>query len=201
MPKIVNHDLYRKELLTKSFDLFAAKGYASITMRKIAEELKVSTGTLYHYFPNKKALFEQLVEELVENELSIATTEWEILKTRQERAEALGRYLEGNLDYHIKSSYLMIDFSQHQDAKGYIDSPFWRRLCERYQNAIYEFLGVEDRALADFIMCFVDGVILEKLLGVTTIDVVEQCTLMGKMVSAYLEKYSDVTNGKSRYSN
>ncbi|BAZ09522.1 TetR family transcriptional regulator protein [Calothrix sp. NIES-4071] len=189
MPKIVDHDLYRKELLSKCFDLFAEKGYASITMRKIAEELKVSTGTLYHYFPHKKALFEHLVEDMVQNELTIATAEWKTLKTRQERAEALGRYLQGNLDYHIKSSYLMIDFSQHQDSEGYINSDFWRRLCERYQGAIYEFLGVEDRALADFIMCFVDGVILERLLGVTTIDVVEQCTLMGKMVTAYLEKY------------
>ncbi|TWH42540.1 TetR/AcrR family transcriptional regulator [Dulcicalothrix desertica] len=189
MPKIVDHDLYRKELLSRCFDLFAAKGYGSITMREIAKELKVSTGTLYHYFPNKKALFEQLVEDMVQNELSIATAEWETLKTRQERAEALGKYLNGNLDYHIKSSYLMIDFSQHQDSEGYIDSEFWRRLCERYQGAIYEFLGVEDRALADFIMCFVDGVILERLLGINTIDVVEQCTLMGKMVNAYLEKY------------
>jgi AcrR family transcriptional regulator len=189
MPKIVDHDLYRKELLIKSFDLFAAKGYASITMRQVATELGVSTGTLYHYFPNKKALFEQLVEDMVQQELSIATAEWKTLKTRQERAEALGKYLHGNLDYHIKSSYLMIDFSQHQDSEGYVNSEFWRRLCERYQGAIYEFLGVEDQALADFVMCFVDGVILERLLGIDTVDVVEQCALLGKMVTAYLEKY------------
>jgi AcrR family transcriptional regulator len=189
MPKIVDHDLYRKELLSKCFDLFAAKGYASITMREVAKELKVSTGTLYHYFPNKKALFEQLVEEMVQHEISIATAEWQTLKTRQERAEALGKYLERNLDYHIKSSYLMINFSQHQDSEGYTDSPFWRRLCERYEAVIYEFLGVEDRALADFMMCFVDGVILERLLGVNTVNVAEQCSLMGKMVTTYLEKY------------
>ncbi|PLZ35065.1 TetR family transcriptional regulator, partial [Fischerella thermalis WC542] len=63
MPKIVDHEQYRKELLMKSFDLFAQKGYAAITMRDIAKELGVSTGTLYHYFSNKKALFLQLVEE------------------------------------------------------------------------------------------------------------------------------------------
>ncbi|MBF2065857.1 MAG: TetR/AcrR family transcriptional regulator [Calothrix sp. C42_A2020_038] len=189
MPKIVDHDLYRKELLNKCFDLFAQKGYASITMRQIAKELGVSTGTLYHYFPNKKSLFEHLVEEMVQQEIAIATADWKTLTTRQQRAEALGKYLLCNLDYHIKSSYLMIDFSQHQDSQGYVDSPFWLRLCERYQSVIYEFLGLEDRALADFMMCFVDGVILERLLGNDRVDVVEQCTLMGKMISAYLEKY------------
>jgi AcrR family transcriptional regulator len=189
MPKIVDHDLYRKELLGKCFDLFAEKGYASITMRQIAQGLGVSTGTLYHYFPNKKALFEHLVEEMVQRDISIATAEWEKLKTRQERAEALGKYFNGNLNYHIKSSYLMIDYSQHQDSEGYQNSEFWQRLCERYKSVIYEFLGVEDSVLADFVMCFVDGVILERLLGIDTVDVVEQCTLLGKMVTAYLEKY------------
>ncbi len=190
MPKIVNHDLYRKELLEKCFDLFAEKGYASITMRQIAQGLRVSTGTLYHYFPNKKALFEHLVENMVQRDISIATAEWGKLKTRQERAEALGKYFNSNLAYHIKNSYLMIDFSQHQDSEGYHNSEFWQRLCERYKSVIYEFLGVEDAILADFVMCFVDGVILERLLGIDTVDVVEQCTLLGKMVTAYLEKYT-----------
>ena len=64
MPKIVDRDHYRQELLMKSFDLFAQKGYSSITMRQLAQGIGVSTGTLYHYFPSKEALFLQLAEEL-----------------------------------------------------------------------------------------------------------------------------------------
>ncbi|MGB6015410.1 MAG: helix-turn-helix domain-containing protein, partial [Nodosilinea sp.] len=48
MPKIVDHDQYRREILDQCFDLFAEKGYAALTMRQIAQELGVSTGTLYH---------------------------------------------------------------------------------------------------------------------------------------------------------
>jgi Bacterial regulatory proteins, tetR family. len=40
MPKIVNHEQYRKELLGKCFNLFAEKGYAAITMRQISAGLK-----------------------------------------------------------------------------------------------------------------------------------------------------------------
>jgi AcrR family transcriptional regulator len=39
MPKIVDHDLYRRELVSKCFDLFAEKGYGSITMRQISQGL------------------------------------------------------------------------------------------------------------------------------------------------------------------
>ena len=64
MPKIVDRDRYRKELLNKCFDIFAEKGYSSVTMREIGSEIGVSTGTLYHYFPSKESLFEQLIEYL-----------------------------------------------------------------------------------------------------------------------------------------
>ena len=45
-------------------------------MRQIAGGLKVSTGTLYHYFPNKQALFEQLVEEICQQDIITALTEF-----------------------------------------------------------------------------------------------------------------------------
>ena len=96
MPKIVDHEQYRKELLDKCFDLFAQKGYGSITMRQIAEGLGVSTGTLYHYFPSKQALFEQLAQEICEQDLITALAELQGAQTLQESMEALGRYLVKN---------------------------------------------------------------------------------------------------------
>lgn len=57
MPKIVDHKAYRRELLQKARVVFAEKNYADVSMRDIALSLKVSTGTLYHYFPSKEDLF------------------------------------------------------------------------------------------------------------------------------------------------
>jgi len=70
MPKVVDHIQYRRDLLRQSLDLFAEKGYGSLTMRQLAEALGVSTGTLYHYFPSKESLFIQLIEELTEQDIS-----------------------------------------------------------------------------------------------------------------------------------
>jgi AcrR family transcriptional regulator len=69
MPKIVDHDQQRRELLLRSFDLFRRRGYDNVTLREIAREIGASTGTLYHYFPSKLAILEQLYVLAVRDEL------------------------------------------------------------------------------------------------------------------------------------
>ncbi|MBD2596906.1 TetR/AcrR family transcriptional regulator [Nostoc spongiaeforme FACHB-130] len=195
MPKIVDHDQYRKELLSKCFDLFAQKGYGSVTMRQIAQEMGVSTGTLYHYFSSKEALFEQLVEEISQQDVSAALAELEGKETLSEAMTALGKYLVKNEDYFIKWTFVWVDFCQHQDSeKMRHQSNVFKRANQRYQQAACRFLGVEDQVLSSFVLSFVNGLILEKLWGDETIDFVEQCTLLGKMLTVYLQQNSTSQN-------
>ncbi|MBE9248538.1 TetR/AcrR family transcriptional regulator [Dolichospermum sp. LEGE 00240] len=189
MPKIVDHEQYRKELLSQCFDLFAAKGYAAITMRQISAGLKVSTGTLYHYFPNKQALFEQLVEEISQQDVITALTEFGGKKTLSELMETLGQYLVKNEDYLIKWTYLWVDFCQHQDSKIILNnSTVFKRANQRCQQVACDLLGVRDVVLASFVLSFVNGVVLEKLWGNENIDFPEQCKLLGEMITAYLQQ-------------
>ncbi|MBD6614780.1 TetR/AcrR family transcriptional regulator [Komarekiella sp. 'clone 1'] len=186
MPKIVDHDLYRKELLGKCFDLFAQKGYGSITMRQIAQGLGVSTGTLYHYFPSKQTLFEQLVQEINQQEMLMAIAELSGAKTLQEKMEALGRYLSKNEDYYIKLTYVLVDFCQHQDSKQPWSSGVFKLVDDQSRQALKDVLGIQDPALASFILSLIDGLILERLWGNENIDFYEQCALLGKMLTVYL---------------
>ena len=189
MPKIVDHEQYRKELLGKCFDLFAAKGYAAITMRQISAGLKVSTGTLYHYFPNKQALFEQLVEEISQQDIITALTEFGGKKTLSELIETLGQYLVKNEDYLIKWTYLWVDFCQHQDSKIILNnSTVFKRANQRCQQLACDLLGIRDVVLASFVLSFVNGVVLEKLWGNENIDFPEQSKLLGEMITAYLQQ-------------
>jgi AcrR family transcriptional regulator len=194
MPKIVDHDQYRKELLSKCFDLFAEKGYSAITMRQIAEGLGVSTGTLYHYFPSKKALFEQLVEEICERDVLLARAELEGLQTLQERVEAIGKFVAKNEAYYIKWTYLQVDFSQHQDSKELQNSDAFLRATNRYLQELYNVLGIEDSVLAWFMMSLLDGLILERLMENEMVSITEQVALLGKMLTAYFEKENKTFN-------
>jgi AcrR family transcriptional regulator len=188
MPKIVDHEQYRKELLGKCFDLFAQKGYGSITMRQIAQSLGVSTGTLYHYFPSKQALFEQLLEEISQQDVAIALAELGERKILPEAMEALGRYLVKNEDYFIKWTYIWVNFCQNKDSEQMKGSAVVKRANQRYQQAACNFIGIQDPVLASFVLSFVNGLILEKLWGDETIDFCEQCALLGKMLTAYLQQ-------------
>ena len=165
-------------------------------MRQISLGLGVSTGILYHYFPSKKELFLQLIQEVVEKDILNATAETEGATTLKERAIALGKYLHKYQDYHIKWTYLLVDFYQHQDADGVSDSSVIKMVCERYQQEIYRFLGFEDKTIANFILCLIDGLILEKLMKNEEINLVEQCELLGKMLAIYFEKYPEGLRAK-----
>ena len=194
MPKIVDHDLYRQELLSKCFDLFAEKGYSAITMRQIAEGLSVSTGTLYHYFPNKQALFEQLVEAGCERDLSMASAELSGTQTLQERLEILGLFLAKNEEYYIKWISLQVDFFQHQDSKDIQNSVAFKRTNQRYEQAVHDILGIEDPVLIWFIFSLMDGLIFERLMNNQAVSITEQFSLLSKMLTAYLEKQSKKTH-------
>lgn len=93
MPKIVEHDQYRRALLRRCFDVFAEHGYAKTTMRQLAEALEVSTGTLYHYFPSKQAIFEQLMEQMAQEDSAALDAELAGMATIEAKLEAAMAFL------------------------------------------------------------------------------------------------------------
>lgn len=56
MPKIVDHDARRRELIEASWQVIATEGLEGVTMRKIASEASCTTGRLTHYFADREAL-------------------------------------------------------------------------------------------------------------------------------------------------
>lgn len=53
MPKIVDHELRRKEIVAATWRIIAAEGVDAVTMRRLANELGLSNGALARYFPAK----------------------------------------------------------------------------------------------------------------------------------------------------
>lgn len=188
MPKIVDHDQYRQDLLHQSFDLFAEKGY-SITMRQIAQGLGVSTGTLYHYFPSKEALFEQLVVELAEQDLLKAAAVIERRGTLAERIEAGFKFVEQNRDYFFKQMTIWIDFSQQQNREGKGCSLVLNQVEEKICAAMADLLGIEDPELLLLVSSLIDGLIIGQVYGHVP-SITRQGKLLAKMLTAYLEQES-----------
>jgi AcrR family transcriptional regulator len=76
----------RRHVLDAALQLFSHRGYRATTVRDIAEEAKVSTGNVYHHFPDKESIFRTLLDEF-----------WSITETKRypfTRALLTGRFPE-----------------------------------------------------------------------------------------------------------
>ncbi len=56
---------YRAKIRTVAQALFAERGFARTTIREIAEQTGIKWSLLYHYYPNKEALYLSLLEAAV----------------------------------------------------------------------------------------------------------------------------------------
>ena len=53
----------RRQVLDAGLKLFSRQGYRATTVRDIADAAHVSTGNVYHHFPDKEAIFRELLDE------------------------------------------------------------------------------------------------------------------------------------------
>ncbi|OKH21166.1 TetR/AcrR family transcriptional regulator [Chroogloeocystis siderophila] len=187
MPKIVDHDQYRKELLTKCFDLFAAKGYGAVTMRQIAKELGVSTGTLYHYFPSKQALFWQLYDELNERDTASMNAVLNSTDTLEERITAIFDYIAQNEDYFFKQFLITGDFYQQQDREEILANETLKHNYELNRDFVTKALETDDPAVVNFAMCLATGIMVVRLFEGNVVEYAEQAQLLNKMLTLYLQ--------------
>ena len=54
----------RRQVLDAALQLFSRHGYRATSVRDIAEAAGVSTGNVYHHFPDKETIFKTLLDEL-----------------------------------------------------------------------------------------------------------------------------------------
>ncbi|MGV9796785.1 TetR/AcrR family transcriptional regulator [Mycobacterium sp. NPDC003449] len=54
MPKVVDHDERRRQVLDATWRVIGSEGLDALTLRRIAQEAKCSNGVLAHYFRNKE---------------------------------------------------------------------------------------------------------------------------------------------------
>jgi AcrR family transcriptional regulator len=164
VPKIVDREQYRKQLLKQSFQLFAEIGYGKITMRQLAEKLEISTGTLYHYFPSKEAMFLQLVEEQLQQDIANFLSQTELVPTdTRSRVRAILEFTEQNRDYFSSQLIIWMDYYQHQGVDNERVSSIFEQLDRKTIAAINNYLQVDNYAIGEFILTFINGLLLCQL--------------------------------------
>ena len=191
MPKIVNHGQRRKELLSRCVDLFSNGGFSKLTMREIAKRLNVSTGALYHYFPKKKALIEQVFQYITEQNIN-KTDEQTISPETFEQRLKLFFDLIKDKDANLQNLLLLsLNFS-HRSSNNNIGQAMHDNI-EHYQKKVQQILKLPE-SLALLVFNFLNGLALQEEICSNPASRNKQIEIFRDMLINYLEKHDAEEN-------
>lgn len=185
MPKIVNHQEMRERILMVCFELFAKRGFEAVSVKDIAEAAQVSTGTLYHYFKNKQAIFYALAEMAVDNDISDAKESIIGLKTNRARLEAYLSFIKSREEFMIAELLLITDFYRQKEVLD--NSELLNKIGQKMKLQISKFLNSSNPELIDFSLSFFMGLTMQRMLFGQEISFDKVGALYIKLVESYLE--------------
>jgi AcrR family transcriptional regulator len=92
----------RRVILNAARNIFVRQGYEDFSMRKLAEKVEYSPGTVYLHFKNKEELFECLVEESFARLLRTLTS-LQNGQQRQDPVNELKRAMRAYVDFGLSN--------------------------------------------------------------------------------------------------
>jgi TetR/AcrR family fatty acid metabolism transcriptional regulator len=147
MPKIVNKEEKRIEILEAAIRLFAKKGVGSTKINEIAELAGIGKGTIYEYFNSKTEIFNATLHLFIEKINNYVITE---LRNIYDPFEKLHKYLQ------VWAELLDGEYSEFMD----ITLDFWaegirqkdKKIFSDFKNIYRENLKMIEVILEDCIM-------------------------------------------------
>lgn len=180
MPKIVNHDEYREALLNRAFELFARRGY-EITMRELAKELEISTGSLYHYFESKEDIFRQTMEHIAKKQVQILLEKIGENKNPDEKVKLVLEYILQNETFFQNTLFLAIDYYRQNNC-SYPDNII-QEMAQFYKRNIAEQLGISQNVIVSTLLSFILGLLVHRVLNPNAEDWEGQIALLRTLMS------------------
>ncbi|MCO4763329.1 MAG: TetR/AcrR family transcriptional regulator [Myxococcales bacterium] len=192
MPKIVDHEAYRLQLVEGSADLFSQHGFAGVTMRGVARALNVSTGTLYHYFESKETLFEATVAHVVSRNASVAI---EVLQPQVASGLRLGvrdvlDFLILQEEQQIAQFVVLMDYWRlHPEGRDAL-RPAIRQAHYAYADIVAGLLGSRDQGLGELVLSVLFNIIEMRWLHGSSFPAEPQIKLLERLVDDCLQRDS-----------
>lgn len=143
MKQEIKSERSRRLILDAALDLFSHQGYRSTSVRDIATHAGVSTGNLYHHFPEKETMYLALFDEYWSE---IANPEFPLNRalatgTFPENLEEIGRAAESTVRDYRK--YIALIYVDVVEFDGSHIRKFYSEMSQRYERFIESHHGEE----------------------------------------------------------
>jgi AcrR family transcriptional regulator len=183
MPRIVDHAEQRRNLLQGCFEIFARKGFSNVTVRELATELGVSTGTLYHYFPTKVEILKQLFVWAVDQDVAELGRRARVGEASADTLAGLAAFWSDRQEHYRCLLLLALDLYRHgpDDAAEALG-----HFAERYKQSVADSLGTDYR-VGHVLYSYFLGVVAHTLLAPQHVVFQQEVDFVHEVLRAVLE--------------
>ena len=135
----------RKLVLDAALRLFSTRGFRATSVRDIAEAAGVSTGNLYHHFPDKEAIFRQLLDDYRELVSSAEFPLYRVLQSDEfpDNLEDIGFAARDSVKQYRR--YMLLIFVDVIEFDGTHIREFYKSLATRFREIVENHPGIKDR--------------------------------------------------------
>jgi AcrR family transcriptional regulator len=174
MPKIVDHDVRRREVLDATWRVIARMGLEATTIRRIAEEAGLSNAVLSHYFKNKDDILisahrlafaraRERIQNATDGQTGIAALRIAMLEALPLDAE---RFLEAQVDVSfLGQTVANKKLLEVRSASNVKSRALWTSLVKQAQQIGEIGDGEDDQLIVDDILAVVESLSIEAIIN------------------------------------
>ncbi|HPX51269.1 MAG: putative HTH-type transcriptional regulator YfiR [Deltaproteobacteria bacterium ADurb.BinA179] len=190
----VSSGIRKQQILAAAKRCFQRKGYAQTTIDEIAAEYGMSKGSIYWYYPSKKAVLIDLFRVFVEENLNRILTEIGSIRSARDRITAIGEHLTRSLQEDIELYSALVVFWE----SSFVDESIREMLLEQYRlydriltgllddgERAGEFVVPDKKIYAALMIAMMEGIIVRQVLS-KDLDLAEICRSVSGVMNRLL---------------
>lgn len=184
MPKIVDHDAYRRTIIETAVQLFVTQGYSGLGMRELAGALGISKSALYHYYPSKEALFQDVVDAVVEVTVAELDAHPFAESSFVEKYAFFVDSIQANEERYVQDLLILTEYARLREDNAGAEQ--MHSAVDNYVSAIAAFLGVTPAA-AQALYFQINGVLFQRLLDNRRTDLAIALAWVGEQMTKEID--------------
>ena len=167
-------EVRRQQILAAAKRCFRRKGYALTTMDEIAAEYGMSKGSIYWYYPSKKAVLIDLFQVWVEETMNRILTDIETIQSARDKLIAMGEFFARSLQEDIELYSALVVFWE----SSFLDTSIREMLLDQYRlydrlitgflddgERAGEFVVSDKKTYATLMIAMMEGVVIRQVLS------------------------------------
>ena len=126
------HAQTRADIVDAAFELFAARGFAEVTMEEVARAAGVSRSTAYRRFPTKEDVVLEIPNrwlDAYDEAVADLPADLDLLDAIEVGALAVARHIDANID-RVRTAYEILDEAPSLNVAGVANAEWLKRIAD-----------------------------------------------------------------------